>query len=274
MWSYPLASFASDALAACSRLAGLAYDPGMVGRFRFGVALTLVVLTFGVARTALGHSNGVTGSSGKSSGTCNNCHFGGPSPKVTLAGPTQLEAGVPATYTLFVESTNKISGMNAAATDDVVFGDDDGGTTRVQGGEVTHARTLAIVDGGALYTFSLTAPYGETITLYAAGNAADDNGQSDGDRASSAQLAIAVDGPPRPPPPPAPTPTPKPAPTPTTPPPSVPDASADGGGPAAEPSSDGGCALGGTTGDVASSAGGGALVTLLAAARLARRRRR
>lgn len=234
-------------------------------------AFALVALVSGVARTALGHSNGITGNSGKTSATCNNCHQGGPAPKVTLSGPTQLEAGVPATYTFFVESPQKICGMNAAATDDIVLAGDDGGTTRLEGAEVTHAKTLKLVDGGALFTFTLTAPYGETISLWAAGNAANDNGQQDGDRASTTKLDITVEGPPRPPPPPPPEP-PAPRPAATTPPPTT-DASADAGAAEAESTSDGSCALGPAGSGLASSSAAGALVALVAVLRLARRRR-
>lgn len=244
-------------------------------RTRSGIALalgaSLVVLVSVAARTASGHSNGVTGSSGKSASSCNSCHQGGQTPKVTLEGPTQLEAGVPVTYTFRIDTPAPITGMNAAATDDVVLvGDGDGGTTLAEGAEITHARTLAPVDGGALYTFTLTAPYGETITLYAAGNAANGNGQSDGDTAATTTLVIAVDGPPRPPPPPPPAPTP-PAPPPAAP---VADASAEAGASEAEPTTDSGCALVPSSSDVGSAAGAGGLVALLCAARLARSSRR
>jgi hypothetical protein len=252
-------------------------------RIALALGISLVSLGLAASGTALGHSNGQTGASGKSSVTCNNCHQGGEPPKVTLTGPTQLEAGVPAIYTLRVETTNKLTGMNAASTDDVLLAPAvDAGGLRVESGELVHDNPRKVVDGGAEYSFLLTAKYGEPITLYAAGNAANDDGQTSGDRASTTSLQILVDGPERPPPPPPP-PAPSPAPRPSAPAPApapAPDSAdaATDAGTAPPPSSDGGCALGmlGASSGASSgsaSAGAGALLLGLLVTRAVRRRR-
>jgi hypothetical protein len=245
-------------------------------RIALALGVSFVSLWLAASGTALGHSNGLSGASGKSSVTCNNCHQGGEPPKVTLTGPTRLEAGVPALYTFRVETTNKLTGMNAASTDDVVLalaGDaGDAGGLRLDNGEVVHQNPRKVVDGGTEYSFLVTAKYGEPITLYAAGNAANDDGQSSGDRSSTTNLQIQVDGPPRPPPVPVPVPAPKPTATAPAPAPIVADAATDAGT-VPLPSDDGGCALvtpGSSSGGA--SAGAGALLLGLLFTRALRRR--
>lgn len=239
---------------------------------RVGVALAMV----SCAGIAYAHSNGVTGASGKQGPICNSCHNGGSPPKVTLTGPTALDAGSIATYTFQIQTDAAITGMNAAISDGKLAGND-AGFTVTSFDEITHARTLRPDGGAAVYTFSMTAPeFGGKITLFAAGNAANNNGQSDGDQASGTLLDIEVNGPPRPPPPEA-GPPPTPTSTGTTPPPQVDsgpvayDAGDDLGG-AAAPADDSGCSVGWS--DRSGAPAGALFGALVGLAALVRARRR
>jgi hypothetical protein len=171
----------------------------------FVVGAVLALTCF--AGAAYSRSGGVTGKSGKQGGTCNSCHNepnGAKTPKVTLQGPTSLDAGALAFYTFRIETDAAITGMNAAVSesDCIMLADPDAGATRAEGNEITHTRTLRPDAGAAVFGFSMTAPpYGGKLTLYAAGNACNNNNQPSGDDSSRTTLEINVDGPPRPPPP-------------------------------------------------------------------------
>lgn len=205
------------------------YDGAMVNASGWvRAAVVLAMLSF--AGVAYSHSGGITGKSGKQGSTCNSCHGGGKAPKVTLSGPTSLDAGASAVYTFQLETDAAVTGMNAAvsANDGVMTGDD-AGFTRAESGEVTHAKTVKPDAGVVIYSFSMTAPpFGGKYTLFAAGNACNNNGQSDGDDSSATTLMIDVNGPPRPPEPEAGTTPPV---TTSQPPATTPDAGSDSGNP-------------------------------------------
>jgi len=221
--------------------------PSTMQRFRVAF-MAAVIMTIGA--TAWASSGGITTKSGKQTGSCNGCHNGGRIPSVKLEGPTALEAGTLATYTFRVESdSGVVVGMNAAigVDDAVMFGQGDGGFTRVDSNEVTHIVANRFDAGAFTYTFSVQAPpFGGKVTLYAAGNACNNNGQTDGDESARTTLDIQVSGPERPPPPEA---GPPPPPRPTTVP--TPDASttrpsedAGDGDNAVAPEEDSGCSIG------------------------------
>jgi hypothetical protein len=210
---------------------------------RFGLPVAAILALTCFAEIASPFSGGITRKSGKQGGTCNGCHQGGVTPKVTLVGPTSLDAGMLATYTFRIETAAAITGMNAAisADDAVLSGDADGGT-REDENEITHARTIRPDGGAAVYTFSMVAPpYGGKLTLYAAGNACNGNGNTEGDESAATSIEIDVNGPPRPPPPPPPSPQEPPS----EPRPETPSSSGYGGDTkSAPPEDDSGCAVG------------------------------
>lgn len=214
------------------------------------------------ASPALSNSGGRPGASGLS-GDCNQCHTGGTAPKVTLSGPTALDAGSRATYTFLVETEAGVVGMGATVDDSLakLFADPDGGRTDLQGevpgyevGDITHLRPER-PDGGAVrFSFSLEAPpYASTMTLYAAGNACDGDRSTSGDRAAKTRLTIEINGPPRPVPEAGVFDAPTPSPTPTATPPLADGAFADGALVDAErePPSESGCSVGRSAGDSA-----------------------
>jgi hypothetical protein len=158
----------------------------------FGFALALV------GATGLGSSSGIGGYSGKDGVNCNTCHNGGTPPIVALVGPTALDAGATAVYTFTLTTGMAFSGIGAAASDGTLA---PGTNTKVEQNEVQHSAVVATADGGAIYTFSLTAPeFGGAVTIFAAGNATDGNGNNgtSGDRASTTTLVVNVSGPQRP----------------------------------------------------------------------------
>jgi hypothetical protein len=238
---------------------------------RFAVSIAAIFALTCFADVASPFSGGITRKSGKQGGTCNGCHQGGVTPKVTLDGPTSLDAGMLATYTFRIETAAAITGMNAAvsADDAVMAGDGDGGT-REDENEVTHARTIRPDGGAAVYTFSMVAPpYGGKITLYAAGNACDGNGNTEGDESAATSIEIDVIGPPRPPPPPPPQepPSERPAETPSS-------SGYGGEAQSAPPEDDSGCAVGWAGPRAPATSVAAALVAVAAVARRVRSRRR
>lgn len=177
-----------------------------------GGALALSLVCF--ATVASSRSGGISGRSGKQGWTCSSCHQGGQTPKVTLEGPTMLDAGALAVYTLSIETDAAITGMNAASTAGALGADVDGGT-RSAGEEITHARTLHPDAGIAAYTFSMRAPpFGGKVTLFASGNACNGDDKPTGDESASTELDIEVSGPEK---------APEPAPGPSSRAPSFPD---------------------------------------------------
>lgn len=178
------------------------------GRSR-GLALVAagLLLAPGAARA---NSGGRFGASGKSGRSCDGCHQGGVPPTVTLDGPRALDAGASATYTLRVSlpAGQPLAGMGAAASasDAVLSGDLDAGTRELSG-EIVHAIPRGAADAGedggpeVAFSFTMQAPpYGEVVTLYAAGNAVNGDRETTGDESARATLEVRVSGPPRPPP--------------------------------------------------------------------------
>lgn len=248
---------------------------GLRGWVRAGVVLASLCS----AGVAWSNSGGITGRSGKQGAICNSCHQGGKTPTVKIDGPTSLDAGMVAVYTFHIQTDAAITGMNAAATDGVkMIGDEDGGFTYLDYDEVTHARTVKpdASSGEAVYTFSITAPpYGGKIKLYAAGNACNNNQNTDGDEAASTTLDIDVNGPPKPPPPEAGPPPPKPPPVDSGPPPQQDSGSSlgDAGDDTPAPADDSGCAVG-FLGDGRSTLPLGGMIGALAGVGLIARTRR
>lgn len=249
------------------------HDPMLRSAIGRSCLRTAVVLALTCAAgAAWSSSGGITGKSGKQGGSCNGCHQGGTTPTVKLEGPTSLDAGAVALYTFRVATDAAITGMNAAVSvsDGVMASDPDGGGTREDDNEIVHAQPVRPDAGQAVYRFAMTAPpYGGKITLYAAGNACNNDGKTDGDESARTALDIEVNGPPRPPPA-APAPGPKPpaqeSPIDAAPPTGDAGATSD-----VAPEEDSGCSIAWT--DRSSAPAGAALAALAALAAVWRGRR-
>jgi hypothetical protein len=195
----------------------------------------LLLGVIGVSSTAAAYSSGMTNMSGKTTATCNNCHYGGEKPTVTLSGPTTVLPGSTNTYRLTLTGgAAKVGGVDVAV--------DNASATLVPGagmraitGELTHASPQEFSNGTLSIDFALRAPSQEgKVKLYATGNSANGDRSPGGDGAASTTLDVTVSAAP---PPPAPTP---PTPTPGTPPttggnPSNPGATPAPGTPSPEP---------------------------------------
>jgi hypothetical protein len=245
---------------------------------RVGFVLSTVLLTT-IAGVSWASEGGIVAKSGKQGSSCQQCHTGGKAPNVKLDGPLALEAGTIAAYTFRVETDAAVAvGMNAAISEaDGIMYSDDAGSTREEDNEVTHSKAGRFDDAGVFtYSFFVKAPpYGGKLTVYAAGNACNGNGQNDGDESSRTTLTVDVSGPERPPPPEAGPPKPPTGPTTT---PTV-DAStkradddAGTGGNLAAPEEDSGCSIGWA--DRSSAPAGAMLAALAGLAAITRKKRR
>jgi hypothetical protein len=262
---------------------------------RIGTVVSLTLVT----SLAMAFEDGITGRSGKQGTSCNQCHNGGVAPTVALTGPLTLDAGAKGVYTFTVTTPNVATGMNAAATGGAVLAaNQTGGNVQTldEDGEleVTHTAPMLTTDAGggngiSTYKFELTAPaFGGPIKLFAAGNAVNNNGATDGDNSARQEITITINGPARPPdggvdsgnPGPGPNPTATAAPTttvtaaPTNTSPTTPGADAGGARPGAKPAAedDSGCSIGWA--DRSSLPGGAMIGTLLALAAFGRARAR
>lgn len=179
------------------RRAWNAYDESMRRILASACAAAIAL----ASATALSNSDGRSGSSGSNGGTCNSCHNGGVPPSVIeIVGPTTLDAGATAIYTLRFETDAAVTGCGVGVDDlAAALGAQPDGGTQTRGTDVTHRAPTPPVAGEARYGFTLTAPpYGGTIVVYAAGNACNGDGLRTGDRAAATQLQVTVLGPPRP----------------------------------------------------------------------------
>ena len=145
---------------------------------------------------ALANSAGITGNSGKAQGqTCNSCHLGGSAPTVELSGPAELAPGATGQYTLTVRGgAAKVGGMNVAV-DNTAAKLQPGTGSQTLGQELTHKGPQPFTGGELRFDFSLVAPSTPgTVKLFGAGNSANGDFSSDGDRGSSTTLSVTVTG--------------------------------------------------------------------------------
>ncbi|ATB31653.1 MXAN_6652 family MXYO-CTERM-anchored protein [Melittangium boletus] len=145
---------------------------------------------------ALANTAGITGMSNKSSGqSCNSCHLGASAPTVTLSGPTELAPGAKGEYTLTIRGGAAVVGGMNVAVDNTTAVLQPGTGSQKLGAEITHDGPQAFKDGELRFSFSLVAPTTPgTVKIYGAGNSANNNGSSDGDRGSSTTLDVTVTG--------------------------------------------------------------------------------
>jgi putative transposon-encoded protein len=161
-----------------------------------------------IVRTSLAFSGGPpagnTGAPGET--TCSNCHIPNPgNGQFTIVAPASYTLGQ--TYQITVrhqttDSTRKRWGFQmtalAGTTPAVAFSNLTGNTQVIDGAserkyiEHTSAGTFASQTGGAFWTFNWTAPATNigAVTLYAAGNEANNDGTPDGDQIYTATATI------------------------------------------------------------------------------------
>jgi hypothetical protein len=144
-------------------------------------------------------SNGISGFSGNPATgglTCDECHDGGATPSVTLAGPTAVDPGETNFYTLTISGgQEEAGGLDVSASGGALSIADLG--TYLLGGEITHSspRNVNPVTSEVAWSFRWTAPLsaGEQ-KLYAAGNSVNLQAGANGDQAKTDELTIQVGG--------------------------------------------------------------------------------
>jgi MYXO-CTERM domain-containing protein len=148
---------------------------------------------------ALANPNGITGYSSKSGVTCTSCHLRGASvPTVELSGPTSLAAGETGEYTFLIRGGPAVVGGAGIAVSNtsaaLTPGSGSGLTT--SSGELTHSPAPRSFSNGELrFNFSMKAPAsGGTVTLFAAGNSANDDSGTTGDGIATTKLEVTVTG--------------------------------------------------------------------------------
>jgi hypothetical protein len=147
------------------------------------------------ASPALAYKAGAVGFSGMNGMTCSPCHSGGTAPTVMLSGPSALMRGQTGSYTFTITTNAKTTGMGAAATTGLPLVAGTG--TQEAGDELVQAAPRAPVAGKATYQFSMTAPNAPgSITIWAAGLAANGNNVATGDEVATTTLSVAILSPP------------------------------------------------------------------------------
>ncbi|WNG24651.1 hypothetical protein F0U62_11925 [Cystobacter fuscus] len=143
--------------------------------------------------SALANSSGITGQSGKDGSTCNTCHSGGSAPTVEISGPATLEPNATGQYTLIIKGgAARVGGMNIAVDNAAAVLQAGEGSQKI-GKEITHNGLKAFTNDELRFDFSLVAPASGTVKLFAAGNSANGDYNSTGDRSSTATLDVTVD---------------------------------------------------------------------------------
>lgn len=160
---------------------------------------TGALLAWLLSTSALAYPNGITGYSGKSGVTCTSCHLRGATvPTVELSGPTSLAAGETGEYTFLIRGGPAVvGGTNIAVSNTsaaLTPGSGSGLTTRE--GELTHSPSPRSFSNGELrFNFSMRAPAsGGTVTLFAAGNSANDDSGNTADGIAATKLEVTVTG--------------------------------------------------------------------------------
>lgn len=154
-------------------------------------------LTLLVAAPAFARPQGISGYSGKDGKICNDCHSGGTAPTVALAGPQQIVQGQSADYTFTVTTDQPFTGTDIAVSAGTLK---PGNGLKILNNEVVQANPVATNNGATQYTVTITAPATpQAITLWAAGNAVNNDNGTGGDQAAGTMMTINVVAPPPPP---------------------------------------------------------------------------
>jgi len=150
------------------------------------------MLWAGSVGASSGGKSGYSGNPATNGGqTCNACHDGGTTPQVALSGPTTVDAGAEAVYTLTITGGQAVAGgLDVSATDGVLGAGPD---TKLLDGEVVQTGPKPASGGVVSWSFSWTAPASAgQVTLYGAGNSVDGAAGPGGDRAATDSLLVTV----------------------------------------------------------------------------------
>jgi hypothetical protein len=142
---------------------------------------------------ALAYQNGI---SGRAEVGCSQCHLNsstGARPTVVFSGPSAINAGASAKYSLTISGGPAVVGGFDVAVD--------GGSVTPLGtgevlkdGEVTHDYP-GLMDGGSLtYNFTVVAGTGGFLTLYATGLSANGDGTPANDKDMQAVVNVSING--------------------------------------------------------------------------------
>ncbi|AKJ04624.1 uncharacterized protein (TIGR03382 family) [Archangium gephyra] len=160
-------------------------------RFVFHSAGMAVVCL--LSTPALATSTGITGQSGKAGPTCNLCHTGATPPTVEFTGPSALAPGATGQYSFIIRGgAAKTGGVDLAVSHSDALLQPGPGTKKLDT-ELSHSEPRAFAGNELRFDFSLVAPARDvTLTLFGAGNSADGDLGSGGDRAASTRWQVVV----------------------------------------------------------------------------------
>jgi uncharacterized protein (TIGR03382 family) len=149
-----------------------------------------------LSTSAFANSNGISGYSGKTASlTCNSCHTGGTAPTVELTGPTTLAAGATGQYALTIRGGAAVVGGTNIAVSNTAASLEPGAGMKKLGSEITHTSPKSFASGEVRFDFSVVAPAsGGTLTLFGAGNSANNSTADRGDMAATTRLDVTITG--------------------------------------------------------------------------------
>jgi MYXO-CTERM domain-containing protein len=162
--------------------------------------------------SALAHKTGISGYSGKqndagvSGPTCTSCHTAsGTIPSATITAPATLNVNATTQVAIVITAggmATTVAGLDVALGNEAAVGSSltPGPGTQLLNGEVTHLTPRAFDGGITTFDFSVTA--GVTngrLTIYAAVNAANNDGANTGDNPYILNKTLMITGTPPPP---------------------------------------------------------------------------
>jgi MYXO-CTERM domain-containing protein len=155
-----------------------------------------VVLALLAASRVRADSTGISGYAGDRNQTCGNCHSGGTAPmRVTITGPTTIEAGQMATYQIDVVSgatVQRFAGIDVAASAGTLAVHAGSTSTKLLNGEITHTQPVGAA-ATVSFSFDFTAPaQPQCLTLFGDGLSADHDGTANGDKSATTRLMVSV----------------------------------------------------------------------------------
>lgn len=156
------------------------------------INLSLLIL-FLIPNLSFGFANGITGYSGQTGQTCTNCHTGGTTPTVSLAGNTSITPGSTVSFSLNLSGGQQNLGGFGISVDGGTLINTLGNIANLTSGELTHAQAINVGTAGGQWSFDWQAPTTQGIYhLYASSVSADGNGSPTGDAAAADSLTLVV----------------------------------------------------------------------------------
>ena len=165
------------------------------------IALVLVVAVFIAirsddARASAGGRVGFSGNPATNAGqNCTACHSPGAStPSVTISGPAVVNAGSTNSYVVTLTGGPGVTGgFNASTSGFVGTFAPVNSETELLAGEITHNDPKFFSGGQVQFTYNWTAPASNgVVTMYAAGNSTNGQGNTSGDGVNNTSMAITV----------------------------------------------------------------------------------